>query len=63
MLKLKLCQFLTTFILIPFVAIFVILFTSGHSVLAFVWVFAAAALSVFVEDTFKRVKRKFKHKH
>lgn len=63
MFKLKLCELLTTCIIIPFVAVFVTIFCTGHHILAFVWVFAAAALTVFVEDMIKGIKGKFKNKH
>lgn len=63
MLKLKICEFFTTCILIPFVAVFATLMINGHPILAFIWVFAAAAVTIFVEDTVKAIINKFKHKH
>lgn len=62
MLKLKICEIFTTCIFLPYVGIFVWLMLNKHPILAFIWVFIAAAVTVAVEDKVKAVIRKLKGK-
>lgn len=62
MLKLKICEFFTEFIFIPYIAVFATLMKGGHHILAFVWIFTAAALTVLIEDTVKAIIRKLRER-
>lgn len=58
--KLLILQIFTTCILLPYIGVFMKLFLGGHKILALLWVLAAAAVTVAIEETIKAIKRKLK---
>ena len=58
--KLFLAEFIITCLFLPYIGVFLKLFLGGHKVLAFLWVLAAAAVTITIEETIKAIKRKLK---